>query len=95
MWIKGKSNIIQNNLVSLNIWSPTIKPLQSYAPINREYFGAIDISSSDLAIVENNFIAESQRVGLHLHGSNCVNIPGHSIKRNEMYDQEKKSKGIV
>lgn len=87
LWIEGNSNILRNNLVALNIWSPTI--LTNYAPLNKMYFGAIEISLADSAVVENNFIAGTQRIGLHFRGSPCsgalVSGYTHSIKGNTIY----------
>ena len=85
LWIEGNANILRNNLIALNIWSPTI--LTRYASTNKMYFGAIELSSADSAVVENNFIAGSQRVGLHFRGSPCAGttLTGQSIKGNSIY----------
>ena len=88
IWIEGDSNIIRNNLVVLNIWSGTI--LTNYAPFNGKYFGAIDISLSDSAVVQDNLIAGSERLGLHVRGSPCSGASigsgyNHSISGNSVY----------
>ena len=89
IWVEGNSNIIQNNLVVLNLWSPTV--FTQYASfVSSKFTGAIEISRSLSAVVENNLIAGSQRVGLHFRGSPCVgsSVPGgykHSIKGNSIY----------
>ena len=81
LWIEGADNIISRNLVALNIWSPTI--LTSNAPIDKNYYGAIDISSANSAYVQDNFIAGSQRLGLHFRGSSCSD--NSRIKGNTIY----------
>ena len=88
IWVEGNSNIIRNNLVVLNIWSGTV--LTQYAPFNKKFFGAIDISSADSSVVENNLIAGSQRLGLHFRGSPCGGASlgvglNHSINGNQIY----------
>ena len=88
IWVEGNSNIIKNNLVVLNIWSGTI--LTQYATFNKKFFGAIDISKADSAVVEDNLIAGSQRLGLHHRGSPCAGASlgsgfNHSINGNSIY----------
>ena len=87
--VEGNSNIIRNNLVVLNIWSPTF--IVAEAPFYAEFWGAIDIHLADSAVVEDNLIAGSQRVGINFRGSPCVgeNLGNssfnHSIKGNSIY----------
>jgi hypothetical protein len=89
IWVEGNSNIIRNNFVALNLWSPTV--FTQYAAFNSiKFTGAIEISKSASAVVENNLIAGSQRVGLHFRGSPCAgsSVSGgyaHSIKGNSIY----------
>jgi hypothetical protein len=88
IWVEGNSNIIRNNFVVLNVWSGTL--LTAYAPFNTKYFGAIDISAADSAVVERNLISGSQRIGLHFRGSPCSGLSlksgyNHSITGNSVY----------
>ncbi len=86
--IGGHSNIIKNNLVTMNYWASSFVPWQ--APFDKEYWGAIDVHIADSAVIENNFVAGAERVGIMLRGSPCAgyslgrNIL-HSIKNNTVY----------
>jgi hypothetical protein len=87
--VEGHSNIIKNNLVVLNVWSPTY--LVNDAPFESKYWGAIDIRDAESAVVEDNLIAGSQRLGLNYRGSPCPGTSlsssfyNHSIKGNSIY----------
>jgi hypothetical protein len=88
IWVEGNSNIIKKNLIVLNIWSGTILP--QYAPFNKKFFGAVDISASDSVVFEDNLIAGSERLGLHSRGSPCSGASigsgyNHSISGNSIY----------
>jgi hypothetical protein len=86
--VEGHSNIVKKNLVVLNVWSPTY--LVNDAPFEIQFWGAIDIRLAESAVIEDNLIAGSQRIGLNFRGSPC---PGnslgagfnHSIKGNSIY----------
>ena len=87
--VEGNSNIIRKNLVLLNVWSPTF--VTKEAPFDKEFWGAIDIHLADSAVVEDNLIAGTQRVGFYFRGSPCSgqNLANaafnHSIKGNSIY----------
>ncbi len=86
--VEGHSNIIRNNLVVLNIWSPTF--IVNEASFDKEYWGAIDIHLAESAVVEDNLVAGSQRIGINFRGSPCAGSSlgasyNHSIKRNSVY----------
>jgi hypothetical protein len=82
--VAGHSNIIRNNLVALNYWPGTFVPWQ--AEFLLDYFGAIDVRNSQSVILENNYVAGSERVGIHYRGDVCYNeMPSpmkHSIQNN-------------
>lgn len=69
----------------MNYWGSTI--LQQEAGSDRTYWGAIDISKAESAIIEDNFIAGAERVGLNYRGDVCEGnkLDGHSIKGNIIY----------
>lgn len=83
--VEGKGNKIMSNLVTMNYWGATF--FKDEADSDRTYWGAIDISKADSAIVENNFIAGAERVGLNFRGDVCQGnkLDGHSIRGNTIY----------
>jgi hypothetical protein len=60
--IRGHSNIIRYNLVALNYWACTFVPWE--APYTSDYWGAIDMHLSESVVLENNYVAGSQRIGI-------------------------------
>ncbi len=68
--IQGNSNIIRNNLVVLNRWSSSL--VTKNAPFDKEFPGAIDVHQADSAVVEDNFIAGVERIGLLYRGAACA-----------------------
>lgn len=89
MRIEGSSNIIRNNLVAMNYWPMTYIVWQ--ADYDNNYFGAIDVHASDSVILEDNFVAGAERIGINLRGDFCSGGAGylkgmnHSIARNTVY----------
>jgi parallel beta-helix repeat protein len=86
--VEGAENIIRGNLVALNQWGSQF--YTNEAPLDKTYWGAIDIGHADSAIVEDNYVAGSQRSGFHIRGDLCDGdkLPGnlaHSIKNNTVY----------
>lgn len=86
--IEGNSNIIRNNLVMMNFWSASLVP--SMALYDRTYLGTIDLLNAASVVLEDNFVAGSDRIGVYFRGDMCANDtidPGfnHSIKRNTVY----------
>ena len=67
--VEGNSNQIRNNLVTLNYWASTFLPQQ--APYDLESFGAIDAHLADSVLIENNFIAGAERMGIYYKGDSC------------------------
>ncbi|CAF0939901.1 unnamed protein product, partial [Brachionus calyciflorus] len=89
IYLEGHSNIVRNNLIVFNRWLPSF---WFWELINElpNYMGAIDIHAADSAVVENNFIAGSERVGLLFKGDVCIGDEftknqNHSIKNNTIY----------
>ena len=86
LFILGHSNIIRNNLIAANYWPCTFVTWQADYTI--DYFGAIDVRLADSVVLENNYVAGSERVGIHYRGDVCsgsVFSPSsmnHSIKNN-------------
>ena len=82
--VAGNSSIIRNNLVMLNYWSSTF--VQSEAQFNEQYLGAIDVSLALSVVLENNYVAGAQRVGINYRGDSCYSYAfgsmAHSIKNN-------------
>ena len=64
--IESHSNIIRNNLVALNFWPCTFVTWQ--ASYTLDYWGAIDVHSSETIVLENNYVAGSQRLGINYRG---------------------------
>jgi parallel beta-helix repeat protein len=61
LFIAGHSNIIRNNLITLNYWPCTF--VTEDAPYSIDYFGAIDVRLADSVVLENNYVAGSERIG--------------------------------
>lgn len=86
--VEGYNNEIRRNMLTMNYWGATY--LTKEADTDNTAWGSIDICEADSAIVEDNFIAGSERAGFHYRGDLC---PGgslgagkvHSIKRNTIY----------
>ena len=84
--VAGNSNIIRRNLVMLNYWSSTFITWE--AKLNAIYFwGAIDVHDADSVVLEDNYVAGAERIGIFFKGDACA--PGlfdpsmnHSIKNN-------------
>lgn len=89
MRIEGNNNIIRNNLVTMNYWPMTFITWE--ADYDNTYFGAIDVHASDSVILEDNFVAGAERIGIHLRGDVCPDGSSlglsliHSVKRNTVY----------
>ncbi|CAF0756351.1 unnamed protein product [Brachionus calyciflorus] len=89
IYLESHSNIIKNNLIVSNRWINSFWPwLES--TIETNYMGAIDIQGADSAVIEDNFIAGSERVGLLYKGDVCegdnfTRNQNHSIKNNIIY----------
>lgn len=71
-------------MVALNYWPGTFVPWQAEFLI--DYFGSIDVRNSESVVLENNYIAGSERIGLHYRGDVCYNEMtsklNHSIQNN-------------
>ena len=86
--IEGHSNIIRNNLLILNYWGSSFYTWE--AKFDLFFFGALDVHEADSYIVENNFVAGAERIGIFYKGDLC---PGqtlgagrnHSVKNNIVY----------
>ena len=86
IYLEGNSNIIRNNLITMNYWASSFKIDE--APFDNTYPGAIDAHNADSAVIENNFIAGAERAGLFYKGDACPgNSVGwsHSIKNNTIH----------
>ena len=88
LYLEGDSNIIRNNLVSMNHWASTF--IQWEAPFDRTYWGAVDAHMADSVVIENNFIAGAERTGLLYKGGLCAGASigvgmNHSIKNNTIH----------
>ena len=86
--LTGHSNIIRNNLVALNRWASSFLPWE--APFDFFYWGAISFYEADSIVLEGNFIAGAERMGVFYKGDVCPGDslgPGknHSIKDNTIY----------
>ena len=86
---EGKENKIIGNLITVNHWGATFLGAKEQE-LDKTYWGAIDISGADSAIVENNLIAGVERTGLNQRGDVCDGdkFPGglkHSIKNNTIH----------
>ena len=86
--IQGHSNIIRNNLLVLNYWASTF--LTWEAPFDKFYWGALDVSEADSVVMENNFVAGAERIGVFFKGDVCAggtlgSGKNHSIKNNIVY----------
>jgi hypothetical protein len=74
--------------VTTNFWASTFITWE--ADFDKEYWGAIDVHLADSVVLENNFVAGAERVGIYLKGDLC---PGdslgknynHSIRNNTVY----------
>ncbi len=75
--IEGAENIVRGNLVAMNRWGSTF--LTNEAPLDKTYWGAIDIGSSKSAVVEDNYVAGAERTGFHIRGDLC---DGRSLADN-------------
>lgn len=85
--LKGHSTIVKRNFVVLVYWGPTWETWN--AEFNTDYFGAVDGHQADSFVLEDNFIAGAERLGLFYKGDLCDgdSLPGmnHSIKNNTIY----------
>ncbi|CAF0710276.1 unnamed protein product [Brachionus calyciflorus] len=84
--VTSHSNIIKKNLVTTNYWASSFITWE--AKYDKTYWGAIDAHLADSIILEDNFIAGSERVGLFYKGDICDNYTfpyNHSIKNNIIY----------
>ena len=88
IYLEGDSNIVRNNLVTMNHWAPSF--VISDAPFDKTYWGAISAHHADSAVIENNFIAGAERCGILYKGDVCAGQTlgsgmTHSIKNNIIY----------
>ena len=71
----GRSNLIRNNLVMLTFWSSTF--VKNDYMFNGNYLGAIDVSQAASVVLENNYVAGAERIGINFRGDSCV--PSSSV----------------
>lgn len=88
MRIEGNSNIIRRNLVVMNFWTGSI--IEELAKYDRTYLGTIDVFEAASVVLEDNFVAGSDRIGIYFRGDVCPGgtvDPGfnHSISGNTVY----------
>jgi len=87
MKIEGHSNIIRRNLVCMNYWASSFITWEANFDI--EYWAGIGLHHADSVVLENNFIAGSERNGILFKGSACAGTGqavgedmNHSIRNN-------------
>ena len=82
--IQGNSNIIRNNLVALNYWPGRFLPWAATGMIN--FWGSIDVTQADSVVLENNYVAGAERIGINFRGDTCSKAVfgsmNHSIQNN-------------
>lgn len=88
LFIQGDSNIIKGNLVTTNFWASTF--IVEEAAFDLDYWGAIDVHLANSVVLEDNFVAGAERIGIYFNGGLCDGDslgPGinHSIKNNTVY----------
>ena len=84
--IKASGNLIRRNLVIYNVWSPSI--LTNLASLDHFFLGAIDVSGADSIILEKNFVAGAERIGVNFFGDYCSDSKSssnNSITGNTIY----------
>jgi hypothetical protein len=87
-FIQGHSNIIRKNFLTVNYWSSSF--LTWEAKFDPYYWGTIDAHQADSIVMEDNFVAGSERIGIFYKGDVC---PGqtlgagknHSVNNNIVY----------
>lgn len=88
LFIQGDSNIIRGNLVTTNFWASTFVTWE--AAFDLDYWGAIDVHLADSVVLEDNFVAGAERIGIFFKGGLCDGESlesglVHSIKNNTVY----------
>ena len=85
--IEGHSNIIRHNLVAMNYWSSSLTTSEEQDLFGDVYWGAIDARMAHSIVLEDNFVAGAERVGILFKGDVCNGSVlksgmNHSIKSN-------------
>ena len=88
IYLTDHSNIIRNNLIVSNFWVATLRPWTFFS--EKEFYASVHIRDARSAVVENNLIAGSERIGLYYRGDACIGESftpnqNHSIKNNRIY----------
>jgi len=82
--IQGHSNRIRKNLVAMNFWPGTKFP--HLAELDKTYNGAINLNEADSYVVESNYVAGSERIGINYRGDLCsgqsLTNKNHSVSYN-------------
>lgn len=75
--VTGADNAIRRNLLAWNVWGCNFYKNQAASDLYG-YYGAIDASEADSAIVEDNFVAGAERIGINVRGDLCAGdkLPG-------------------
>ena len=87
--IQGNSNIIRRNLVAMNYWYGTICPWQAH--LDKKFWGAINLIEADSYVLENNFVAGAERIGIYYRGDLC---PGVQMT-NRNFNQSVKGNTVI
>ncbi|CAF0853204.1 unnamed protein product [Didymodactylos carnosus] len=67
--INGQNNIIQNNLVSSIYWTGTAQP--QFVQFNLDYDAAICSKDAVSVVMQDNFVAGVERLGIRIQGASC------------------------
>ena len=86
--IIGGVNRVRNNLITLNQWASTYRILN--ANLDYTYSAAIDASMSKSVVLEGNFIAGAERIGIQFQSLECDQT--NSVIGNTVYGA---SSGVV
>jgi hypothetical protein len=87
--IQGNSNIIRRNLVAMNYWYGSV--CTWHANFDKKYWGAINLVEADSYVLEDNFVAGAERIGIHYRGDLC---PGVAMK-NAKFNQSVKGNTVI